>query len=284
MSDRRATRQLNSEAVKAANAAIAKETGGRPLTMGPEDTALRKKWMDAYIAAGGGYETVGPTGKKSGEVVEPCDPKSCIPPACRSATIKKPRGSQSSSSNPTSSWLTTPCFHFDFQGVIGGTPGSYVLGIEGEVEPAPPYTCQWDLEATAGLLTNATSPAPRHTEPNAAGEGVLKLTGMNGATAGSCEAQKRIKVYQDHLARDRDNFGVGISCGANGSASWRFTHLGATIDMPTPWNCHGGTLHIHNGSGTGNEGPGGVGLLLDPVRLKKTVQVTHTPTGAMALS
>lgn len=53
MSDRRATRPLNVEAVKAANAAVAKETGGRPLTMGSEDAALRKKWMDAYIAAGG---------------------------------------------------------------------------------------------------------------------------------------------------------------------------------------------------------------------------------------
>ena len=73
MSDRRATRPLNVEAVKAANAAVAAETGGRPLSMGPEDTALRKKWMDAYIAAGGKSETVNSGGKKPGEVVAVCE-------------------------------------------------------------------------------------------------------------------------------------------------------------------------------------------------------------------
>jgi hypothetical protein len=73
MSDRRATRPLNTDAVKAANAAVAAETGGRPLTLGPADAALRKKWMDAYIAAGGKSETIEPGGKKPGEVVASCE-------------------------------------------------------------------------------------------------------------------------------------------------------------------------------------------------------------------
>lgn len=50
---RRANHPLDPAAVQAANASLAAETGGRPLTMGPEDAALRKKWMDAYIAAAG---------------------------------------------------------------------------------------------------------------------------------------------------------------------------------------------------------------------------------------
>jgi hypothetical protein len=76
MSYRRATRPLNSEAIRAANAAIAAETGGRPLTMGPEDAALRRKWMDAYIAAGGNSETVAPGGQTPANPTQPC-PQSC---------------------------------------------------------------------------------------------------------------------------------------------------------------------------------------------------------------
>ena len=66
---RRATEPLDPEAMRAANAAMSDETGGRRLTMGPEDLELRKKWMDAYIAAGGDYKVVKPSGKN------PKDPK-----------------------------------------------------------------------------------------------------------------------------------------------------------------------------------------------------------------
>lgn len=210
-----------------------------------------------------------------------CDPTTqpCPHQPCASATINLPKGSQSSSSNPTNSWLTSPCFHFDYQGVVAGISGSYVLSVSGAVVPAPPFTCHWDLPAAAGTLTNPDSCTPTHTEPNAAGEGDLQLTGMNGTTAGACQAQKKFKIYQDHLARDRDNFGVGISCGANGSNRWRFTHLGARITMSRAWNCHGGTLHIYNGGGSGNTGPRGVAFLFNASRLKNTVLVTHTPTG-----
>jgi hypothetical protein len=50
---RRLQRPLDPNAVKAANAALMAETGGRQLTMEPEDGELREKWVDAYLAAGG---------------------------------------------------------------------------------------------------------------------------------------------------------------------------------------------------------------------------------------
>lgn len=72
MADRRAVRPLNMDAVRAADAALAAETGGRPLTLGPKDAALREKWMDAYVANGGKAEFAGPAGKKPDDCVEPC--------------------------------------------------------------------------------------------------------------------------------------------------------------------------------------------------------------------
>ena len=150
-------------------------------------------------------------------------------------------------SNPANSWLTTPCFHFDFQGVVSGSAGPYVLTIEGSVDPSPLYTPSWTLEAGAGTLTNATTTTPTHTAPAAEGDGKSVLTGMKGSTAASCTAEKEIKIYADHLARDRENFGTHISC----YGPWSFTRLGATINMPTTWNCFGSVDHIYNGSGTG---------------------------------
>lgn len=50
---RRLVHPLNPLAVYAANKALERETGGRPLTMEPQDAALRKKWVDAYLSAGG---------------------------------------------------------------------------------------------------------------------------------------------------------------------------------------------------------------------------------------
>lgn len=72
MSYYRATQPYNDDAIAAANAAVAPETGGRPLTMGPEDEELRKKWMQAYQAAGGKVVEVSPSGKKPGDCVDPC--------------------------------------------------------------------------------------------------------------------------------------------------------------------------------------------------------------------
>jgi hypothetical protein len=77
----------------------------------------------------------------------------------------------------------------------------------------------------------------------------LTLNGAIGGVAASCTDNKRIKIYQDHLARDRENFGVGISCGE--PPPWSFTRFGATISMPDTWNCFGSVDHHYNGSGSG---------------------------------
>lgn len=161
------------------------------------------------------------------------------------AVIKKPQGSLSAGSNPTTSWLSTPCYHFDFQGVVSGSPGSYVLNIEGSVSPT---SCRyrWNLDAAAGTLTGNITATPTHVAPIAAGEGILIFEGTDGTTA-ICTAKKEVKIYQDHLARDRDNFGVGISC----SGTWQFQKYGVSVTMNDTWNCFGSVDHSYNGSGNG---------------------------------
>lgn len=207
-----------------------------------------------------------------------CATGNCVLP-CNKAEITKPKGSIDSNSNPTSSWLTSPCFHFDFQGVVSNAPGSYNLEFSGIIDPSASYAPKWTLESAAGILSNDTSSSPTHTAPISEGEGELELVGMKDGSMANCSDKKKIKIYKDHLARDRDNFGTGISCGTNGSRAWDFTYRGATNRMPNAWNCHGGTRHIYNGEGNGNTGPAGVDFLLDSARLKKTVIVIHTPTG-----
>ena len=73
MSDRRAKRPLSEAAVKSANEALWSahpELKGRQLTMGPEDAALRKEWMDAYVATGGAVED--PKPEKPADPVKKC--------------------------------------------------------------------------------------------------------------------------------------------------------------------------------------------------------------------
>lgn len=168
-------------------------------------------------------------------------------PPCTRATITRPGGDYSSSSNPTTAWSTTPCHHFDFQGVVSGSPGSYVLVIHGQVAPSPPYACKWRLAAAVGTLTDDTSRAPTHSAPAAAGQGVLTLQGFIDGTSASCTAQTTVRIYRDHLERDRHNFGTGTSC----EGTWSFTRFGTTISISTTWNCFGSVEHAYNGSGTG---------------------------------
>jgi hypothetical protein len=74
---RRANQPLDPVAVKKANQSLMAETGGRPLTTGPEDAALRAKWMDAYIEAAGpdSYTSTKKDRKKPLEQVHPCAKK-----------------------------------------------------------------------------------------------------------------------------------------------------------------------------------------------------------------
>jgi len=174
--------------------------------------------------------------------------------------ITKPIGSLDKT-NPISAWLTTPCYHFDFQGVASNSPGKYSLDISGNVNPTPPAGYQWTLDAAAGTLSGDTTASPTHNPPMTAGQGTLTLNATIGTNVLSCtNDQRQVKIYQDHLARDHENFGTGISCGSSAeTTSWEFTAFGATIAMENTWNCWGSTIHAYNGSGNGSD-PTGAGL------------------------
>ncbi len=69
-----AKQPLDPAAVAAADAALADMTGGRPLTMGPEDADLRRMWMDHYVASGGKLENEDWGEGPADEPVEECPP------------------------------------------------------------------------------------------------------------------------------------------------------------------------------------------------------------------
>ena len=161
--------------------------------------------------------------------------------------IKNPKGSLDANPNPVASWRTAPCYHFDFQGVVAGSAGPYVLDIEGKIEPIPPAGYQWTLDAAAGTLANENTAAPAHAAPKTEGQGALTLKALVGVDETGCKDERIVKIYKDHLARDRENFGTGISCWGN----WSFTAFNATIPMGNTWNCHGSVFHAYDGSGNG---------------------------------
>jgi hypothetical protein len=165
--------------------------------------------------------------------------------------IKKPKGSLDANPNPTDSWITTPCHHFDFQGVTSGSPGPYVLDIEGQIDPIPPASYKWTLDAAAGALANDTTATPTHTSPATEGQGTLTLKAMIGATDTGCKDERKLKIYKDHLARDRENFGHNTRCSEWAGSKWTFTRFNVTITMPNDWNCHGSTRHMYDGTGNG---------------------------------
>lgn len=205
---------------------------------------------------------------------EPSEEKKC-PLKCK-AVINKPLGSLDDSKNPETSWKTTPCYHFDFQGVVSGSKGSYVLNFKGQITPSDKFSYKWTLDSAAGTLTDDTKQEPKHKAPASAGEGEIKLEGINDDSKACCSDKKKVKIYKDHLERDYENFGTGTSCKG---PTWKFTRFGATITMKNRWNCHGGTLHVYDGRGNGSADPSTIGSLLAKAKLKKTVTVTHTTDG-----
>jgi hypothetical protein len=162
--------------------------------------------------------------------------------------ILSPIGSYGATVNPVSSWQSSAPYHFDFQGVRSNTPGVYSLMITGQVCPDSILGYSWTLSAAAGTLTGTNTATPTHYPPATAGSGALTLQAtLNGTNIG-CAATKSVIIYRDHLGRDKNNFGTGISCAGN----WQFTAWGATITMSNTWNCHGGTKHAFDGSGNGS--------------------------------
>jgi hypothetical protein len=169
--------------------------------------------------------------------------------------IVRPLGTATSTNNPysvtpaESSWLSGSESYWDFQAVASGTTNSYSLDVEGEITPTD-FNYAWTLEAGGGTLANTTSSTPTHSPPAAAGEDWLTLEATQGGIGTGCTSQRKLKVYEDHLARDYDNFGTSQSCLAG---TWS-TPFGS-IEMDEAWNCHGSCQHAtDNGAGPGTYG------------------------------
>ena len=160
-----------------------------------------------------------------------------------------PRGSLDAPKNPIASWVSSPCYHFDFQGLISGATGTYNLYIQGDVEPSPPLAYKWTLDAAAGTLANDTNATPTHTAPATEGEGMLTLKAMIDTADTGLKDEKQVKIYKDHLERDYVNFETGGSC----DAGWKVTTFNVDPQPSmTKWNCHGSTNHACDGSGNGS--------------------------------
>jgi len=163
--------------------------------------------------------------------------------------ILKPKGSLDAAKNPETSWISSPCYHFDFQGLISGATGPYVLDIQGYIDPAPPVGYKWTLDEEAGTLANDTTATPTHTAPATEDEGMLTLKATINATDTDMIEERKVKIYKDHLERDYANFGTGGSC----LSGWKVTTF--NVDpQPTMlmWNCHGSTNHACSGYGSGS--------------------------------
>jgi len=187
--------------------------------------------------------------------------------------IVRPKGSLDAVINPEASWSSSHCYHFDFQGVISMATKyrPYVLGINGDIDPAPPLDYKWTLDAAAGTLTDDTTATPDHTAPATEGQGMLTLKAMMDTTDTGLKDERKVKIYKDHLARDYANFETGGSC----EPGWKVTTFNVDPQpVMSEWNCHGSTWHHWDGSGTGNM------TTLPPVGSpKKTVVVTHQAGG-----
>ena len=194
----------------------------------------------------------------------------------RRTYIKKPHGSANGDAAnpvPEQSWDDSGPYRFDLQWVkvavppAGPNPGEYDNDIEGAIHPDTeigyegperqhPITYYWQVAqgefdphdaANTQTLTgdSATTPHYKAITENTS----INLT-LSADIDGLAATTKVIQVFQDHLGRDKQNFGIGTSCGFAG-ASWEFTRFGQRIVMATGWNCHGSTNHACDGSGTG---------------------------------
>jgi hypothetical protein len=162
------------------------------------------------------------------------------------AKILCPWGSKDANPSPPESWISSPCYHFDFQAVTSGSPGAYVLSILGKVEPSATYGYEWTWDAQVGALENETTSTPTHSAPATPGEGTLTLEATTGGGGTGITDDREVEIYEDHLERDYDNF---KSVGSCKEGEWSTPY--AEVNMPNDWNCHGSVDHGYNGSGSG---------------------------------
>ena len=110
-----------------------------------------------------------------------------------------------------------------------------------------PPDFHWELTPTpdAGTLTNKTNQHPVYTSPSSISDGG---TFNNGTLTmrPDMDEHKVIRIYKDHLARDKENFG---SIWSKEKGDWD-AYFGK-IYMDHRWNCHCSVLHAFDGSGGG---------------------------------
>ena len=156
--------------------------------------------------------------------------------------IMSPVGSADGNGDNYNSWSSGPA-RFDFQAVTCNNPGTYTLTFSGKICSDVPT--KWTLTPTAaGSLTSETTANPTYNPPNSiTGESVEGTLDLDGAT------QKKIIVYEDHLARDMYNFGSSQSCDpGNWDVGFGITHAMGQ------WNCFGSVQHAFDGTGRGYSG------------------------------
>ena len=144
--------------------------------------------------------------------------------------------------------------------------------IDGRVEPMPPGSYSWVVDA--GTLSNPNTETPTYIPNNMAVPATMATVDLELQPLVSndiCRCTRQLEVYRDHLERDHQNFGTGISCGFN----WNFTRYAQTISMGSTWNCHGSTRHCYDG--TYNDANTGQPWL--SWNVKAVVVVTHDSQG-----
>ncbi len=148
-------RPLNPSAVAAADAQLAKKTGGRKLTMGPEDRALREEWVAAYKAAGG--ESVG------GKDPKPPEPIKCSTLPCQKKPIQLV--SQTFATSPTDRTRTK----------VG-------VGEEVDITVVPAKNVTWKLTGQGKISTKSGSKTT-FTAHERASTATITATAPDGGTA-----------------------------------------------------------------------------------------------------
>jgi hypothetical protein len=213
MSDRRAQRPLDTSAVASANQALWKahpELNGRQLTMGPEDAALRKEWMDAYVAAGGKVEEKKPDTPTNTVQNCPLASPPPPPPPCSADSIKSKFDTCDGGTNLWNDAKTTLGKDPTVQvGDVAGGFGANTNVTTGVITIAPTTDC---CSATAALffeLTNAKS-SQRHLA-NAADAAAGNLSREDYTKKEAAVEYDGVKLLRDNFAKCKAKWGCSAT-------------------------------------------------------------------------
>ncbi len=104
-----------------------------------------------------------------------------------------------------------PC-RYDWQAVDGAAPGMTALRpVSGVIYPVPRLTLQWTISDGCGSFDFPQEEVPWHISealpsPPSSRDGVLRIEGWASETALVAVAERGIRIYDDHLRRDMENF------------------------------------------------------------------------------